>query len=82
MCLIVDSVFETILNQLLYGVDACDTYAHSPGTYYVPTFVSIDDQWAEWYHDRYKNLPTLNQRHVLPVQKAIQGHPEAGRMWE
>ena len=73
---------SAILNHRLYGGDACDAYAHSPGTYSVPTFVSIDDQYAEWYHDRYKNLPALNRRHVLPVQKAIQGHPEAGRMWK
>ena len=73
---------SAILNHRLYGGDACDVYTHSPGTYSVPTFVSIDDQYAEWYHDRYKNLPTLHRKHDLPFQKAIQGHPEAGRMWE
>ena len=73
---------SAILNHHLYGGDACDAYTHSPGTYFVPSFVSIDDQYAELYHDRYKNLPALNQRHVIPVQKVIQGHQEAGRMWE
>ena len=73
---------SAILNHRLYGVDVCDAYAHSLGTYSAPTFVSIDDQYAEWYHNRYKNLPVLDCKLVLPVQKAIQGHPEDGRMWE
>ena len=27
-------------------------------------------------------LPKFNCRHIIPIQKAIQDHPKAGRMWE
>ena len=29
-----------------------------------------------------QNLPTLNRNDILPVQKNIQGHPEAGQIWD
>ena len=40
----------------------------------------IDDAYAEWYED--KNCTSIDKRKVLPVLKALQGHPESGRLWE
>jgi hypothetical protein len=62
-----------------YGGDAQDAYAHSPPPEH-PTFMQIDDAYAEWYAHRFGIH--LDRDHVLPVQHALQGHPESGRLWE
>lgn len=67
-------------NFKIFGGDANDAYAHSPGEFKIPTYISIDDQYAEWYEDRYKK--TIDWNLVLPLLKAMQGHLEAGRFWE
>jgi hypothetical protein len=67
------------LNLKIYGGDAKDAYGHSPGPE-IPTFMSIDDAYAEWYEEKYGKC--LDRRQVLPVLKALQGHPESGRLWE
>ena len=67
------------MNYRVYSGDAQDAYAHSPPPE-VPTYVSIDDQYADWYeHTKGKKV---NRSHVLPVKHALQGHPESGRLWE
>ena len=67
------------LGHRLYGGDAQDAYAHSPPPS-VPTFVHIDDQYADWYYNKYK--VKLDRSKVLPVNHALQGHPESGRLWD
>ncbi|KAG7358173.1 reverse transcriptase RNA-dependent DNA polymerase [Nitzschia inconspicua] len=67
------------LGYRTYGGDAQDAFAHSPGPK-IPTYVYIDDAYADWYFAR---LGThLDRRLVLPVLRALQGHPESGRLWE
>ena len=60
-------------------VDATNAYANSPPPNQ-PTFVVIDDQYADWYLARYK--VAISRDMVLPVQHALQGHPESGALWE
>ena len=67
------------LNLKIYGGDAKDAYAHSPGPE-IPTYMSIDDAYAEWFKEKYGY--DIDRRKVLPVRKALQGHPESGRLWE
>ena len=67
------------LGHKVYGGDAKDAYAHSLPPE-VPTYVSIDDQYADWYE--YCFGVKLDRSMVLPVQHALQGHPESGRLWE
>jgi len=66
-------------NYQVYGGDAQDAYAHSPPPE-TPTFVSIDDAYADWYEHRFKKK--LDHSLVLPVLHALQGHPESGKLWE
>jgi hypothetical protein len=41
----------------------------------------IDDAYASWYHKRFgTHIDWL--AFVIPVERALQGHPEAGRLWE
>ena len=67
------------MNHCLYGGDAKDACAYSPPPS-IPTFVSINDPYAEWYKDRFGQ--ELDRSLVLPVLHALQGHPKSGRLWE
>ncbi|KAG7373304.1 reverse transcriptase RNA-dependent DNA polymerase [Nitzschia inconspicua] len=67
------------LGYRTYGGDAQDAFAHSPGPK-IPTYVYIDDAYADWYFARFGTH--LDRRLVLPVLRALQGHPESGRLWE
>ena len=60
-------------------VDATNAYANSPPPDQ-PKFVYIDDQYADWYLARHGIA--LSRNMVLPVQHALQGHPESGALWE
>jgi len=66
-------------NYRVYGGDAQDAYAHSPPLE-TPTFVSIDDAYADWYEHRFKKK--LDCCLILPVLHGLQGHPESGKLWE
>ena len=67
------------LNYTIFAGDTQDAYAHSPGPP-VPTFLSINDIFADWYLKKYG--VTLDRSMVVPVRRALQGHPESGRLWE
>ena len=67
------------LNLKVFGGDAKDAFAHSPGPS-TATFLRIDDAFAEWYEA--KMGKPIDRSLVLPIQRALQGHPEAARLWE
>jgi hypothetical protein len=60
-------------------VDATNAYANSPPPAQ-PTFVYIDEQYADWHMTQHGK--PLSRDLVLPVQHALQGHPESGALWE
>ena len=66
-------------NLVVIGGDARDAFAHSPGPS-TPTFVRVDDAFIEWYR-RHTGI-TLDRSLVIPILRALQGHPEAGRLWD
>jgi Reverse transcriptase (RNA-dependent DNA polymerase) len=44
-------------------------------------YLEIDDAYSSWYSKRFGIL--LDRRtHVIPLERALQGHPEAGVLWE
>uniref|UniRef100_A0A7S4EK56 Uncharacterized protein n=1 Tax=Pseudo-nitzschia australis TaxID=44445 RepID=A0A7S4EK56_9STRA len=63
----------------LYAGDAKDAHAHSPPPD-TPTYVALDNPFVDWY--KRKLGKTIDPKHVLPVQHALQGHPESGCLWE
>jgi hypothetical protein len=67
------------LNYLIFGGDAQDAFAHSPAPT-VPVHVAIDDACSDWCFD--KHAVRLERGLVLRVLRALQGHPEAARLWE
>jgi len=66
-------------NLAIYGGEAKDAFAHSPGPS-MPTFTKLDNTFCDWYLERTGVL--LDNNLVLPVLRALQGHPEAARLWE
>jgi hypothetical protein len=70
---------STAFKYVVYADDARDAYAHSPGPQF-PTFLSIDHAFSDWYYDRFKI--SLAPDKIVPVCRALQGHPESGVLWE
>ena len=44
-------------------------------------YLEIDDAYHSWYHKCF-GTDIDPHTHVIPVEHAIQGHPEAGVLWE
>ena len=65
------------LGLIIYGGDATDAYAHSPAPN--DTYLAVDEAYSDWYKQKYGKQ--LEQRQVLPVFHALQGHPESEKMW-
>lgn len=62
------------------GADAGNAFAEAPPPVQ-PFFMIIDDQFAEWWTES-EGQPPIPEGYVLPVQQALQGHPESPRLWE
>ena len=60
--------------------DVENAYQQSPPPT-VDCFLEIDDTIEDWYQERFKEkLDRLKS--VIPLFRALQGHPEAGVLWE
>ena len=62
------------------GADAGNAFAEAPPPV-EPFYMAIDDQFNEWWVECLGNAP-IPPGYVLPVQHALQGHPESPRLWE
>ena len=60
------------------GADASNAFAEAPPPI-APLYVLIDKPYRDWY--RSKGKGEIPKGHVLRVKHAIQGHPEAPRLW-
>ena len=66
------------LNYIVRGADASNAFAEAAPPK-IPLYVRVDKPYREWYKARYnKDIP---DGYVLPVHRALQGHPEAPRSW-
>ena len=60
--------------------DTTNAYQQSPP----PTkkcYLMIDDAYRSWHRKRYGS-DVDPKTHVIPLDRALQGHPEAGALWE
>jgi hypothetical protein len=64
---------------VVMGADCTNAYANSPSPTQA-TCVRIDYAYTDWYRSRHGE--EADRSSVLPVLKALQGHPEAGALWE
>ena len=62
------------------GADAGNAFAEAPPPV-EPFYMMIDAQFNEWWVESLGN-PPIPPGYVLPVQHALQGHPESPRLWE
>jgi hypothetical protein len=67
-------------NMIVRGADASNAFAEADAPK-IPLFVRIDQQYREWYANKHPDSPDLPHNYVLPVKKALQGHPESPRLW-
>jgi dUTP pyrophosphatase len=67
-------------NMMVRGADASNAFAEADAPK-IPLYVRIDQQYREWYANKYPDRPELPEDYVLPVKKALQGHPESPRLW-
>jgi len=44
-------------------------------------FLQINDAYCSWYKKHF-HVDVDPSTHVIPLNKALQGHPEAGALWE
>jgi len=66
-------------NLTIYGGDAKDAFAYSPGPL-MPMFMKLGDAFRDCHLELTGVL--LDKDLVLPVLCALQGHPDAARLWE
>jgi deoxyuridine 5'-triphosphate nucleotidohydrolase len=69
-----------LFNFITIGADASNAFAEAPPPK-APLYVTIDEPFREWYAEKYPDRPPLKKNDVLPVQGALQGHPESARLW-
>ena len=69
-----------LYNFITIGADASNAFAEAPAPV-APLYVSTDAQFHEWYKHKYPDRPDIPEDFVLPVQGALQGHPESARLW-
>jgi hypothetical protein len=66
-------------NMLIFGADVSNAFAEAPppkqGFYIRP-----DPAFRSWWTD-HKGRPPLPHNAVIPILSAMQGHPEAPRLW-
>jgi hypothetical protein len=68
-----------ILNYLIYCADVSNAFAEAPPPK-APLYMRPDQQFRDWW-EKVKQRPPIPANYVLPVQRAIQGHPESPRLW-
>lgn len=69
-----------LLGMIITYGDCDNAYQNSPP----PTeqcFLEADEAYISWYLKRH-GIYVDPRTHVIPALRAIQGHPEAGRLWQ
>lgn len=66
-------------NYVVRGADASNAFAEAEAPK-IPLFVRLNEPYRQWWTER-MNQPSIPKDFVLPVNKALQGHPEAPRAW-
>ena len=67
-------------NHIILGADAGNAFAEAPPPI-EPFYMQVNDQFREWWTEK-MHRPPIPPGYVLPVRHALQGHPEAPRLWE
>jgi len=70
-------------NLNIYGGDAKDAFAHSPGLS-MPTFMKLDDAFRDWYLEQTGALLDKDPFFSDLMRSAVshQGRVSAGQLWD
>ena len=68
---------SALLQMIVLGADASNAFAEAPPPK-APLYVEIDQQFRDWWAS--KGRKPIPKGYVLPVQHALQGHPESSRL--
>jgi len=68
-----------LLGYYVYDLDAVNAYAQG-GKPYDDCYLIVDEQYREWYKLRFGHV--IPQGHVVPILCPLQGHPDAGEVWQ
>ena len=66
-------------NKQVFGSDAANAFAEAPPPK-CPLYLKVDAAFRNWYSNKYKI--SLPEDTYVKVNHAIQGHPEAPRLWQ
>ena len=69
------------LNWIVIGADATNAFAYSPPPEGL-VYMQVDVQYIRWYNAKFPDYPPIDESYVLPVEHALQGHPESPRLFE
>jgi hypothetical protein len=77
-CLRLFIALSAYLGNLIQDGDVVNAYAHAlaQGT---RIYISVDDVFQAWYLQRFTTMLPLGT--CIPIMKAMQGHPSAGKWW-
>ena len=67
-------------NLLVFGADVSNAFAEAPAPKQ-PFYIRPDKAFHDWWVHHLKRDP-IPSNHIIPVLKAMQGHPESPRLWE
>jgi hypothetical protein len=79
LCIRLFFALSAVMSFVMMVADCTYAYANAPSPGQ-PSYVRIDDAYADWYRSRHTK--EADRSLVLPALKALQGHPEAGALWE
>ena len=69
-----------IRNKIITIADTTNAFQQSPPPT-KPCYLEIDDAYRSWYRKRFgEDIDAA--LYVIPLGRALQGHPEAGALWE
>ena len=69
---------SALKNNIVIGADASNAFAEAPAPL-APLYMSLDTQYHSWW--KHKGRDPIPDGYGVRVYKAIQGHPEAPRLW-
>ena len=78
-CMRMFFAIASIHNLYVLATDAVNAYANAPGPT-VPTYITVDASYVDWYYSRHKIR--IDRNMVVRANHALQGHPEAGKLFE
>ena len=69
------------LDLVSIGYDVGNAFAKAPWGESEPFYMEVDDQFQEWWTQCLGN-ERIPDGYVIPILHALQGHPEAPRLWD